>query len=249
MLPIGTMGRSTYRPYVTFLLIVLNVLVFLVEMILMARGESVINGFLKNYALAVCEIGQQSLLITLRNSVFSMFIHGSLLHITFNMVFLWIFGPRVEAYFGSKRYLTFYMVMGVAASFIHALLGNTICDPGLPNGTGIVAGASGAIAGVMGAYLFLYPSAKIRTLFIFRLPIPLPVLGRLTIPYRIAYVSAWMYLLLWVIEDIINLFTPDPTGVAHWAHIGGFLLGLGVAFVATLFMPHPKVDPFESLDA
>lgn len=239
MFPIGTIGRTNYRPYMTFYLIFVNVLVFLWQIILFSRGEAVLVGFLEEYALAACRVGVEPIHITGRNALFTMFMHGSIPHLIGNMVFLWIFGPKVEAYFGHRRFLAFYLLAGIIASVIHVALSNPICDPNLPNGSGIIIGASGAIAGVMGAFLFLHPGAKVRTALIF-----------MRIPFGIINVSAYLYLIIWLLMDVIGLMVTDSSGggVAHWAHIGGFLAGLGMVFVATMFKPAPPADPFEYMD-
>lgn len=236
MLPIGTIGKSSFRPYMTFTLIALNVLVFLIEIPIFLSSEATQIHFFRTYALNACQIGVEPFLITFRNALFTMFLHGNPMHILFNMVFLWIFAPRVEEYFGAKRFLTFYLIVGFLATIAHVVLGGIIC-PVDQFGKDILVGASGAIAGVMGAFLFLYPGARIRTaILIFRIPV------------KVINVPAFLYLVVWVATDVLGLVFPDGGNVAHWAHIGGFLSGLGLLFMATLFVPAPKVDQLEQLE-
>jgi membrane associated rhomboid family serine protease len=137
----------------------------------------------------------------------SMFLHGSWLHLVGNLWFLWIFGNNVEDSMGHLRYLAFYLITGVAAAVAHVLL-----DPGstLP-----MVGASGAISGVMGAYLVLYPRARVDTLFwvvVFVRVIPLP---------------AWVILGYWFFIQLASTGAPGGGGgVAYAAHVGGFVAGL-----------------------
>lgn len=243
MLPIGTVGKTRYRGYVTFTLLLVNLVAFAVQLSVQASGEGAMLAFFERYALSVCYIGEQPLGITLRNGLFSLFLHGGLLHIVMNMVTLWVFGPKVESYFGHRNFLLFYILTGFVAHLAHAVFAGVTCNPALPGAGGFIIGASGAIAGVLGAFLLLFPATRVRTLLF----IPLP--RNLIIPYRIIFVSAKMYLLLWLAMGVVELILPFSSNVAHWAHIGGFGAGFALVFVATLFKPAPKVDPFEYLDA
>ncbi len=136
-----------------------------------------------------------------------MFLHGGWLHIIGNMWFLWLFGNNIEDSMGHLRYAIFYLLVGVAAAFAQIL-----ASPASPIPT---IGASGAIAGVMGAYLVLYPRVRIQTLFIIFFFI------------RIFAVPAWIILLEWfAIQLISGAATPQTGGgVAFWAHVGGFVTG------------------------
>src|SRR5690606_971814 len=137
----------------------------------------------------------------------TMFLHGSWLHLLSNMWFLWLFGNNVEDSMGHLRFIVFYLLTGLAASGAHVL-----SSPDSPIPT---VGASGAISGVMGAYLVLYPRVRIDTLFIFFFFI------------RIIPVSAWFVLLLWfALQLVAGMTAPAATGgVAVWAHVGGFVAG------------------------
>ena len=158
-----------------------------------------------------CVVDDQS--INLITPVTSMFLHGSWGHIIANMLFLWVFGNNVEDSMGHGRYAIFYLVCGLAAAAAHVML-----DPASPVPT---VGASGAISGVMGAYLLLYPRARVSMLFI------------IFIIIRVIPVQAWLVLIWWfalqVLTGLPQLSRVDPEvsgGVAVWAHIGGFVAGL-----------------------
>jgi membrane associated rhomboid family serine protease len=141
--------------------------------------------------------------------VTSMFLHAGIAHLAGNMLFLWIFGDNVEDSFGHAGYLLFYLVCGVGSGLLHVLFNLNSPLPAL--------GASGAISGVMGAYLVLYPGSRILTLvFIFLVPIP-----------AIFILGYWFFLQF--VAGVSSLGEIAQGGVAWWAHIGGFLLGLVVA--------------------
>ncbi len=238
MMPLGVAGRSNYRPYVTFTLIAINALVLLVMVLVGTRGEAALLAFAQQYALDVCKIGVEPVTNSLAKAFASTFIHAGLLHLVGNMIMLWIFAPRVEGYFGHKRFFIFYMLVGMGAFVGHLLLGGTVCIPALGN-TSLVVGASGAIAGVMGAFLFLYPAARVRTVLV--------LFGFL--PIKTFFINAWIYLGIWFLLDFVKgIGWMSSQGVAHWAHIGGFVFGFAVAFVATLYKPAPTVSAFEYLD-
>lgn len=134
----------------------------------------------------------------------AMFVHGSLFHLLGNMLYLWIFGNNVEDYLGSIRFIFFYLICGLAASLSHIVTHPTSRIP--------MVGASGAIAGVLGAYFVLYPGAKVLTLMFFFFFI------------RIIAVPAGFFLGFWFLMQILNVGLGG--GVAWYAHIGGFLAGL-----------------------
>ena len=140
----------------------------------------------------------------------SMFLHGSWMHLIFNMLYMWVFGNNIEDSMGSVRFLAFYIICGLAASAAHILVG-----PSSPVPT---VGASGAISGVMGAYLVLYPRIRVRMF------IP---------PFFLIRIRAWLVLLWWIFGQLLSglpalsSMRPDvSSGVAFWAHIGGFVAGL-----------------------
>jgi membrane associated rhomboid family serine protease len=137
-----------------------------------------------------------------------MFLHGGWMHLAGNMLFLWIYGDNLEEEMGHLGFLVFYLAAGVAAGLAQALP-----DPGsvIP-----MVGASGAIAGVMGGYLLMFPKAKVDVLFIF------------VVFFRIFAIPAWIVLGIWLgLQIFSGVSTPsDAGGVAYWAHVGGFVAGL-----------------------
>jgi membrane associated rhomboid family serine protease len=134
-----------------------------------------------------------------------MFLHGGWLHLIFNMAFLWVFADNIEDAFGHFGFSLFYVLCGVAAALAHVVMA---ADSHVP-----LIGASGAVSGVLGAYLLLYPRARMWVLFY------------LPIPFRI---PAWIVLGLWFVLQVLNVFAPEAEGemIAWWAHIGGFAAGM-----------------------
>ncbi|MEK7239087.1 MAG: rhomboid family intramembrane serine protease [Gemmatimonadota bacterium] len=158
-----------------------------------------------------CVIDNQS--INLLTPLISMFLHGGWGHILGNVLFLWVFGNNIEDVVGRGRFLLFYALCGLTAAAVHILV-----DPGSPIPT---VGASGAISGVMGAYLVLFPKVRVRMLFFF------------IIFLKVIPVPAWLVLLYWfglqLLSGLPQLLSPSPEiagGVAVWAHVGGFVAGV-----------------------
>jgi membrane associated rhomboid family serine protease len=142
----------------------------------------------------------------------SMFLHSGIAHIAGNMLFLWIFGDNVEDFYGHFTYLLFYLVCGIGSGLLHVLFNLNSAVPAL--------GASGAISGVMGAYGLLYPRSRILTLvFIFLVPIP-------------AVIILGYWFILQFLSGVSSLGTVASGGVAWWAHVGGFLLGMLITSMA-----------------
>jgi membrane associated rhomboid family serine protease len=141
-----------------------------------------------------------------------MFLHAGIMHIAGNMLFLWIFGDNVEDFYGHLTYLFFYLVCGVGSGLLHVFFNLNSAVPAL--------GASGAISGVMGAYALLYPRSRILTLvFIFLVPIP-------------AVIILGYWFVLQFLAGITSLGMTANGGVAVWAHVGGFLLGMLITSMA-----------------
>jgi membrane associated rhomboid family serine protease len=205
MFPIGddNSGRRLV-PYITYALIALNVLFFLVELI---GGDAFIETWAFVPSRFLANPGGDFLTIFT-----SMFMHAGWVHIGGNMLYLWIFGDNVEDRFGHLQYLFFYLVCGIAATF--AQLAFSI-GSNVPN-----LGASGAIAGVLGAYLLLFPSRKVTVL-----------LG-----YGVARMPALIVIGFWIVLQFFNgigsiVVSTDTGGVAYMAHIGGFIAGLVLAVI------------------
>jgi membrane associated rhomboid family serine protease len=156
--------------------------------------------------------------------IFSMFMHGSILHLAGNMLFLWIFGNNIEEHFGYIGYVVFYFAAGIAATGAHFLAD--------PSSTVPVVGASGAIAGVMGAYLVFWPRARVLTLVALFFFIPL-------------YLPASILLAIWFGSQFLTAFNPN-SGVAWLAHVGGFAFGALIALaIRPLKRPKHPVQPAE----
>jgi membrane associated rhomboid family serine protease len=213
MIPLRDLDtRRTGPAVVTVLLIAANALMFFFELSLGARLEP----FVMSAAFVPARITEGGLSIGdvglgLESGLLSMFLHGGWAHFLGNMLFLWIFGDNVEDRLGHVRYLAFYLLAGYAATFAHLWAS--------PGSTVPAIGASGAISGVLGAYLFLHPKARIQTLIFFGFFI------------RFIYVPAWVFLPIWFliqfVSGIAGLRAADPQagGVAFFAHIGGFVAG------------------------
>ena len=212
MIPIRDRNPSGIFPTVTIAIILVNAFVFLYEIHL---GPAVGN-FLKHYALVPAlvtgSIGYDQVTLAETVSPFftSMFLHGGWLHLITNMWFLWIFGDNVEDTLGAGRYLLFYVLCGLGAALAHFAT--------QPHSAVPVLGASGAIAGVLGAYIVLFPNAKVLTLvpiFFFIQFMELPAVLILGYWFLLQIVSGW-----------IEAVTPMRGGTAIWAHVGGFLAGM-----------------------
>jgi membrane associated rhomboid family serine protease len=151
-----------------------------------------------------------------------MFIHAGWLHILGNMLYLWIFGDNVEDRFGHFKYVFFYLLSGLAAAFLQTII---IPSSDIPN-----VGASGAIAGVLGAYMVLYPSSRVRTLLLITI---FPVITRIP-----AFILLVLWFLLQLVSGVGSLGSADA-GIAYFAHVGGFLFGMGVAGIYRLLTRKP----------
>ena len=210
MIPIRDAIRSKTFPVVNVLIIVANCLAFLWQLSL---GPQLREALLF-YGIVPVRYSDPSLSIqfSLFEQVFpfftSMFLHGGFLHILGNMWFLYIFGDNIEDRLGHIRYLIFYLLCGIAAGVIHLY---TNWESNLPT-----IGASGAISGIMGAYLLLYPRSRILTL--------IPIFFFL----QFVEIPAFIFLGYWLLIQILSAsFTPKNVGgIAWWAHIGGFVVGL-----------------------
>ncbi len=213
MIPIGDTPVRNQRPaYVNIALIIINSIVFLYEITL---SQAQLNSFIQQYGLVPLQIQQGKQLYSL---ITSMFLHAGWLHILGNMLFLWIFGDNIEDVLGHLGYLIFYFIGGLAASATHIFfnLGSNI--PSL--------GASGAIAAVLGAYILMFPHARVRVLYF------------LGIFFGITTITAVLFLGIWIIIQLfsgvasLGVNTAQTSGVAVWAHVGGFFFGMiiGILF-------------------
>ncbi len=213
MFPIGdTEVRGAGPGIVTITLIVINVAVFvLFEATL---DQAALQNFFDQWAVVPQEILAGEELFTLLTS---MFLHGGWFHLASNMVFLWVFGDNIEAVMGKFFYVVFYLLSGLAASTAHILFNPASTVPSV--------GASGAIAGILGAYVVMFPKSRIR----------LAMMSRAGM--RIGRTSALVFLGIWFVSQLFNGIaslgapTAQTGGVAVWAHIGGFIVGLVAGFL------------------
>jgi membrane associated rhomboid family serine protease len=212
MIPIGDYAGARPRfPFVNLMLILINVAVFIYELTL----GSNLNNFILTWGAIPKDLttGIDSgpllpsglpVYVTLISSIF---MHGGWIHLIGNMVFLWVFGDNVENAFGSVKYLIFYIVCGVAATWVQIATGTGSTTP--------VIGASGAIAGVMGAYLVMFPGAMVRTLIF--------VVFFVTVIHLPAVILIGLWFLLQLFQGITSVGMDVST--AFWAHVGGLIVG------------------------
>jgi membrane associated rhomboid family serine protease len=215
MFPIRTSIPVRYPPIATWTLIAINGFVFLIELML---SDSDLEQFLYTFALIPARytspelVGDGPLSLTdYLPYVTNMFLHGGWFHLIVNMWTLWLFGPAIEDRLGPGRYIAFYLACGILASITHAAFNPTSTVPAL--------GASGAIAGVLGCHMRLFPSARVIVVF---LVIFLPLFFDVPV---LLFTGLWF--LMQVLQATGALFMPSAGGgVAWWAHIGGFVAGL-----------------------
>ncbi len=208
MFPIRDHNPSNRTPFVTWTLIVVNVLVFLSYFPAMSGDEAQLNTFYRVWGLVPRDVlagGEAQTVIA------SMFLHGGWMHLISNMLFLWIFGDNLEDLMGHFGFAVFYVVCGAAAAGGQILADTTSNVP--------MVGASGAIAGVMGGYLLMFPRARIDVLVILILFI------------KVFTIPAWLMLGLWFGLQLVSGLSMDLVGggVAYWAHAGGFIAGVVLA--------------------
>src|SRR5258705_12643265 len=215
MFPIRNAVPTRYPPVVTWTLIAINCAVFLFQIGLSPVEEQL---FLSQFALIPARYielfayGDVNLSLADIVPFFTMmFLHGGWLHLIFNMWTLWLFGPTIEDRLGPGRFLMFYLVCGVAASVAHAVFNPTSTVPAL--------GASGAIAGVLGCFIGLFPLARVVVV----VPIVfIPLFFEVP-----AFVFIGLWFLLQLFQGTVELLLPSSSGgVAWWAHVGGFVAGL-----------------------
>lgn len=204
MFPFRDHNPSRHTPYVTILLIAMNIGVFLVQSTY-ASDPWLLARFYEGLALRPADFtagkGQLAL-------VTYAFLHEGYLHLAGNMLFLWVFGDNLEDQLGHIRYAAFYLASAVGAVLVHVMSD--------PSSDIQVLGASGAVAGVMGGYFLLFPKARIDVFFFF------------IIFFRIIPIPAWIVLGVWFGAQIANgvMSLPGGPGIAYWAHVGGFVIGL-----------------------
>lgn len=199
ILPLSDDTQRHRTPLVTIAIIVFNILVFMGQVMLVKDYEA----YVQRFGFTPTHFWSFGLLS-------SMFIHAGLLHLAGNMFFLWLFGDNVEDRFHRPGYFIFYLCCGLSAIVLHAVMNPSASLPAV--------GASGAISGIMGAYLVFYPAARIKAFFI----------------YKILHIPAVLYLGTWFLFQLLWGFVTQASGVTHvawFAHIGGFIFGGLVAYI------------------
>ena len=207
MFPIRDHNPSRRPAYVTYCIMALNIAVFLAMLPSYSNNQALYDIY-SQWALVPARVSSGDGSYTF---ISSMFMHAGFMHLAGNMLFLWIFGDNLEDEMGHGKYLGFYLFCGVAAGVAQFMTGTTSRVP--------MVGASGAIAGVMGAYLLLYPKAKIDILLIF------------IIFFKVFTVPAWVMLGIWAVLQLFGgISATEAGGVACMAHLGGFVAGIIVVY-------------------
>lgn len=219
MIPLRHTQPGSTPPTVNRGLVVANILVFVAQILLGPKTERIIQtfGYIPARLVDPAAFGYQpwEVAITL---VASLFLHGGFVHLFGNLIYLWVFGGAIEDVMGHMKYFFFYLACGAAGSLTHTVLFPTSAIPSI--------GASGSIAGLLGAFLILRPRAQIVTLF------------PLVVYWAMAEIPALVFLPVWFGMQFFNGFlsieaarrTQEVAGIAWWAHIGGFLFGAAVAW-------------------
>ncbi len=221
MIPIRDKNTTNTFPYVTIGIIVINVFMFLVEL---SFGTK-LDGFLMDYGVVPLKVRYYSQIpdLTFMETFFpflsSMFLHGGVIHLIGNMWYLWIFGDNIEDTLGHFKYLCFYVLCGIIAFSVHVFFNSKSDIPCI--------GASGAIAGVLGAYMITYPYARVVTI------IPLWFI------WPIIELPALVVLGFWFVIQFFNgavsiAASVSRGGVAWWAHIGGFISGISIFYILSI---------------
>jgi membrane associated rhomboid family serine protease len=209
MIPIRTTAPTRYPAFVTWVLIAVNCFVFFLQL---GLTPAELEEFLLRFALIPARYSLQSALTPddFIPFITMMFLHGGWLHLIMNMWMLWLFGPAVEDRLGHSRFLLFFLGCGIAAALAQMASDPYSVIPAL--------GASGAIAGVLGCAMALFPLSRVIVV------VPILFLPLFFEVHAVVFIGLWF--VLQVLQGAISLFSPSEGGVAWWAHIGGFLTGL-----------------------
>ncbi|MEO0123130.1 MAG: rhomboid family intramembrane serine protease [candidate division WOR-3 bacterium] len=205
MIPLKDEIESQTRPVVTYIILAINIIIYIYEFLLGPYKEQ----FIYQFGTIPYDLFNPKGLSPYLTIFSSMFTHANFMHLAGNMLFLWVFADNVEDLLGHIKFLIFYLIWGIAAVFLHSLT--------TPNSRIPMVGASGAISGVMGAYLIFFPKARILSL------IPLGFF------LRIAYLPSLFFIGIWFLYQFLLGFVSigmKGGGVAYFAHIGGFVAGL-----------------------
>lgn len=211
MFPLRDENPSRTKPFVTWIIIIITILVFIWQ-----YQNNMSEEIFYNYGEIPILILNGKKLYTLITSIF---LHGSIFHIFGNMLYLFIFGDNIENKFGHLKYLILYLLFGIIGSLTHSIIAYTSnsIDLLIP-----AIGASGSISGILGAYMIFFPKARILTIvtsFYF---------------IRIVKIPAFIFIGFWFILQFLYIALDIATGVAYWAHIGGFISGFLIAIIYRL---------------
>lgn len=228
--PERVVGTTEYRPYISFFITIISVFVFFYLMLKAFVTGVTLEEIYVNYALNICQVGAQPLSETLIDGLRSLFLHMSFVHLTANIVIFYVFGSRIEEHLGHWKFFGFYLIAGFASHFSEVLLVSQNCQDAI-----YMVGSTGAISGVMGAFLFLFPTVRIHSKFV-------------VIPARLEYrikVPAFVYLLYWfIMQFFYNVGSVAPKINVHWGHVGGFIAGLAMIFVISFFIAPPRTSSY-----
>lgn len=233
MIPLRDHNPRQSFPYATLALVAANVAIFLWQLSLPPGvGERLVlaAGAIPREIISRVDLPPADLVPPPATILTAMFLHGGFLHLLGNMWFLWLFGDNIEDRLGRVRFLIFYFVTGIVGALAQCAM-----DPSSPVP---MIGASGAVAGVLGAYILAFPRARVVTL------VPIPFL------FFTTEIPAWVFLGFWFVGQF---FVGDGSGIAWMAHVGGFLAGLGLVrlfapqrrpiVVEAEYIPPPRVRP------
>lgn len=211
MIPIQDLNPRTRTPYVTIGLILINVLAFFYELSLGDGIEQFFDIFAVIPSQLLDRFGAEAF-----TPFTAMFLHGGWAHLLGNMLYLWVFGDNIEDRMGHTRFLIFYLLCGLIATAAQVYVSPNSSVPNI--------GASGAIAGVLGGYLLVYPLVRVSTL------VPILFFRRIQLP-AVVVLGFWFLLQLFQGWSDLGGVKGDVGGVAYWAHIGGFVAGVALVFL------------------
>ncbi len=225
MIPYKIVGKTDYRPYISFFVTVANVLAFAYLVSYAFLAGLPVEEVYRNFALDICAVGSQTLSETLLDGMRSIFLHLSFVQLTANIIIFYVFGARIEEHLGRWRFFAFYVLVGFGGHLGHLFFDGSQCGEPL-----YMVGSSGAISGIIGAFLFLFPTARIKSKIVI-----LKVFN-----YNVD-VPAWFYLVYWFfLQFFYQVGSVAPKINVHWGHVGGFITGLALIFLLSLFIAPPR---------
>lgn len=229
MIPYKVVGKTDFRPYVSFFVTVTNVLAFVYILLYAFFGGIPLEEVYRNYVLNICAVGTQPIGETVIDGIRSIFLHMSFVHLTSNIIIFYVFGSKIEEHLGHWKFLIFYFIAGWGGHLGHILFDGARCAEPI-----YMVGSSGAISGMMGAFMFLFPTVRIHSKIIF-----------LKIFERHVKLPAYVYLIYWfIMQFFYQVGSVAPKINVHWGHVGGFIMGCAMIFVISFFIPPPRTESF-----